>query len=67
MTARDKEWQPTTQKSMFDCVRLSDGGITRLANVQPEVKILCDFAKKYYETARSIFQNLKNTIIFVRP
>jgi len=46
VTARDEEWQATTQESMFNYVRLSDGGITRLANVQPEVKILCDFAEK---------------------
>jgi molybdopterin-dependent oxidoreductase alpha subunit len=46
VTARDEEWQPTTQESMFNYVRLSDGGITRLANVRPEVTILCDLAKK---------------------
>lgn len=46
VTARDEEWQATTQESMFNYIRLSDGGITRLANVQPEVKILCDFAEK---------------------
>ncbi|MEO0953306.1 MAG: molybdopterin-dependent oxidoreductase, partial [Pseudomonadota bacterium] len=26
VTARDEEWQPTTQESMFNFVRLSDGG-----------------------------------------
>lgn len=46
VTARDEEWQPTTQESMFNYVRLSDGGITRLAGVRPEVKILCDFAEQ---------------------
>ncbi len=46
VTARDEEWQPTTQESMFNYVRLSDGGITRLASVRPEVKILCDFAEQ---------------------
>ena len=46
VTARDEEWQATTQESMFNYVRLSDGGITRLANVKPEVTILCDFAEK---------------------
>ena len=46
VSARDEEWQPTTQESMFNYVRLSDGGITRLANVRPEVQILCDFAQK---------------------
>lgn len=46
VTARDEEWQPTTQESMFNYVRLSDGGIDRLNNVRPEVKILCDIAEK---------------------
>ncbi|RUT35221.1 histidine kinase [Arsenicitalea aurantiaca] len=46
VTARDEEWQPTTQESMFNFVRLSDGGITRLANVRPESHILCDLAQR---------------------
>jgi molybdopterin-dependent oxidoreductase alpha subunit len=44
VTARDEEWSPTTQESMFNFVRLSDGGITRLGNVRPETVILCDLA-----------------------
>ncbi|MGB3339446.1 MAG: FdhF/YdeP family oxidoreductase [Devosia sp.] len=40
VTARDEEWEPTTQESMFNYVRLSDGGITRLENVRPESWIL---------------------------
>lgn len=44
VTARDEEWSPTTQESMFNYVRLSDGGITRLDNVRPETVILCDIA-----------------------
>jgi molybdopterin-dependent oxidoreductase alpha subunit len=44
VTARDEEWQPTTQESMFNYVRLSDGGIDRLANVRPEVDILSQLA-----------------------
>lgn len=46
VTARDEEWQPTTQESMFNYVRLSDGGITRLSQVRPEVAILSDFAQR---------------------
>jgi molybdopterin-dependent oxidoreductase alpha subunit len=45
VTARDEEWSPTTQESMFNFVRLSDGGIARLDNVRPETAILCDLAK----------------------
>jgi molybdopterin-dependent oxidoreductase alpha subunit len=44
VTARDEEWQKTTQESMFNYVRLSDGGIKRLENVRPESHILCDIA-----------------------
>ena len=44
VTARDEEWQPTTQESMFNFVRLSDGGISRLKSVRPESDILCDLA-----------------------
>jgi molybdopterin-dependent oxidoreductase alpha subunit len=46
VTARDEEWQPTTQESMFNYVRLSDGGITRLDDVRPEVNILADIAAR---------------------
>lgn len=46
VTARDEEWQPTTQESMFNYVRLSDGGIERLDNVRPEVIILTEIARR---------------------
>lgn len=46
VTARDEEWQPTTQESMFNFVRLSDGGIDRLENVRPEVSILSDLSER---------------------
>jgi len=46
VTARDEEWQPTTQESMFNFVRLSDGGIHRLDGVRPEVWILTELAKR---------------------
>ena len=42
VTARDEERQPTTQESMFNYVRLSDGGIERLDGVRGEVDILSD-------------------------
>ncbi|MCG8443483.1 MAG: FdhF/YdeP family oxidoreductase, partial [Caulobacterales bacterium] len=46
VTARDEEWEPTTQESMFNYVRLSDGGIRRLENVRPETVILADLASR---------------------
>jgi len=39
--ARDEEQQGTTQESMFNFIRLSDGGPVRLDNVRSEVEILC--------------------------
>ncbi|MEM6852398.1 MAG: FdhF/YdeP family oxidoreductase, partial [Pseudomonadota bacterium] len=46
VTARDEEWQPTTQESMFNYVRMSDGGVDRLSTVRPETHILCQIAKR---------------------
>lgn len=42
--ARDEEPQATTQESMFNYVRLSDGGAARQVGPRGEVKILCDLA-----------------------
>lgn len=56
VTARDEEWQPTTQESMFNYVRLSDGGIRRLENVRPEVHILCEFGRRLLPGAPIDFQ-----------
>ncbi|WP_269618731.1 FdhF/YdeP family oxidoreductase [Zhongshania sp. BJYM1] len=44
--ARDEEPEPTTQESMFNYVRLSDGGIERIASVRSEVAILADIAAR---------------------
>jgi molybdopterin-dependent oxidoreductase alpha subunit len=46
VTARDEEWEPTTQESMFNYVRLSDGGVRRLETVRPETVILADLASR---------------------
>ncbi|WP_370338993.1 FdhF/YdeP family oxidoreductase [Parvularcula marina] len=46
VTARDEEPESTTQESMFNFVRLSDGGIERLENVHSEVRILTDLATR---------------------
>ncbi|WP_417766320.1 FdhF/YdeP family oxidoreductase [Spongiibacter tropicus] len=42
--ARDEEPEPTTQESMFNYVRYSEGGIQRIASVRSEVAILADIA-----------------------
>lgn len=59
VTARDEEWQATTQESMFNYVRLSDGGITRLEGPRPESHILCDIAKGLLKGCSIDFDNFK--------
>jgi len=39
--ARDEEEQGTTQESMFNFVRLSDGGIERFSQLRSEVDLIC--------------------------
>lgn len=38
---RDEETQATTQESMFNFIRLSDGGIQRVPSLLSEVEIIC--------------------------
>ena len=54
--ARDEEKQATTQESMFNFVRLSDGGIDRLDNVKSEVEILATLGKKILPDHRVDFE-----------
>ena len=44
--ARDEEPQPTTQESMFNYVRLSDGGPQRLAGPKSEVEVIASLAEQ---------------------
>ena len=44
--ARDEETQPTTQESMFNYVRLSDGGPARLQGPRGEVDVLASLAAR---------------------
>ncbi|MFK8042694.1 FdhF/YdeP family oxidoreductase [Congregibacter sp.] len=46
VAARDEDDQSTTQESMFNFVRLSDGGIQRLPSVRSEVKILAELGQR---------------------
>lgn len=59
VTARDEEWQPTTQESMFNYVRLSDGGIERHENTRPEVTVLCDLAQQLLKNSPVDFDQFK--------
>ncbi|MEX0300043.1 MAG: FdhF/YdeP family oxidoreductase [Kordiimonas sp.] len=60
VTARDEEWQPTTQESMFNFVRLSDGGINRLDNVKPESVILSELATRIMPDSQIPFGEFQN-------
>lgn len=60
VTARDEEWSPTTQESMFNFVRLSDGGIARHDCVRPETVILCDMADSLLPGLPFRFNDFKN-------
>ena len=60
VTARDEEWQATTQESMFNFVRLSDGGIDRLNNVKPESTILCELGKRLTACQGFDFETFSN-------
>jgi molybdopterin-dependent oxidoreductase alpha subunit len=44
--ARDEEQQPTTQESMFNYIRLSDGGPARHAGPRSEVAVLTALAQR---------------------
>ncbi len=44
--ARDEEPEPTTQESMFNYVRVSDGGPRRLPGPRSEVQIIAEIAKR---------------------
>jgi molybdopterin-dependent oxidoreductase alpha subunit len=44
--ARDEESQRTTQESMFNLVRLSDGGPRRLAGPRSEIEVIAEMAQR---------------------
>ena len=72
VAARDEEKQATTQESMFNFVRMSDGGIVRLDNVRSEVEIIADIAEgvlgqngvdfSSFKTHRNIRKAIAHTI-----
>ena len=57
--ARDEEHDPTTQESMFNYVRLSDGGIDRLDNLRSEVDILSDIGMGVVDKSSFDFSTFK--------
>lgn len=51
--ARDEEPQPTTQESMFNYVRLSDGGPRRLPGPRSEVEVIAELGKRLFSETDS--------------
>ena len=58
--ARDEEKQATTQESMFNYVRMSDGGEVRLENAKSEVDIICSIAEGLIEKEMVDFGQFKD-------
>jgi molybdopterin-dependent oxidoreductase alpha subunit len=71
--ARDEEKQKTTQESMFNYVRLSDGGLGHLKNAKSEVEILVNIAKKVLQNCLIDFEifekheNVRHAIAAIIP
>ena len=58
--ARDEEKQSTTQESMFNFVRMSDGGAVRLENAKSEVDIICSIARELIDVQVVDFGQFKD-------
>ena len=58
--ARDEEPSATTQESMFNYIRLSDGGIDRVANAKSETHVLADLANSTLQDDNFDFSGFKN-------
>ena len=52
--ARDEEPEPTTQESMFNFVRLSDGGAARLPGPRSEVSVISAIAEAVMPNAKGV-------------
>ncbi len=52
--ARDEEPEPTTQESMFNYVRVSDGGPRRLPGPRSEIHAIAEIAKRTLDTSAAI-------------
>ena len=60
--ARDEEPQPTTQESMFNFVRLSDGGPSRHQGPRSEVEVIAEIADRVLADDSPIdWQSMKDT------
>lgn len=59
--ARDEEPQATTQESMFNYVRLSDGGPSRLAGPKSEVEVIATIAERVMPPGPIDWSAMRNT------
>ncbi len=59
--ARDEEFQSTTQESMFNFVRLSDGGVPAVAGeMRSEVEVIAELAEQILPVGRFDWKALKS-------
>lgn len=58
--ARDEEAQSTTQESMFNFVRLSDGGAARLEGPRSEVDVIVDLAERVFGDSPICWETLQS-------
>ncbi|MFT4603498.1 MAG: anaerobic selenocysteine-containing dehydrogenase, partial [Rhodothermales bacterium] len=60
--ARDEEPEATTQESMFNFVRLSDGGAARLEGPRSEVRVIADLAERVLGDSTPVdFRSMRST------
>jgi len=64
--ARDEEPQRTTQESMFNFVRLSDGGPTRIQGPRSEIGIIADIADKLLSDSTPIDWKMMKQSVNIR-
>jgi molybdopterin-dependent oxidoreductase alpha subunit len=67
--ARDEEPQPTTQESMFNYIRLSDGGPARHTGTRSEIDVIASVAERVFngsngDAGQSAIRNPKSAIDF---
>ncbi|MCK6457557.1 MAG: FdhF/YdeP family oxidoreductase [Phycisphaerae bacterium] len=72
--ARDEEPQPTTQESMFNYVRLSEGGPSRIDAARSEVEIIASIAERVLDRAGPVdwaalrdHRNIRRAIAAIVP
>ncbi len=59
--ARDEEFQPTTQESMFNFVRMSDGGVPAVAGeMRSEVEVIAELAERILPRGRFDWKALRS-------